>query len=218
MSLTRADTVEGLESEWASLAGFIRGLSEADLEQPTRCEGWTVRNITAHLVGGVVDLAGGKIGPASGQGQVAERLQRTSAQLADELHDASEIAMKLLRAIDDHFWAQPSPFPGFTVRQGVEALWLESFLHEDDIRHAIGAGWRGEGGLALEVSLRHVAEEMGRRGWNQTTLELDGMPKIRIGPGGEAITGDAMSFLLAATGRIPAEDIGLDPKVNIYRG
>ena len=218
MSLTRTETVEGLEGEWASLETFIRGLSEQDLDRRSRCEAWTVRNLAAHLVGSVADLAGGTVGNnTSGQQQVDERLQQTPAQLADEQHGAAEITMKLLRAIDDHYWAQPSPFPGLTVRQGVEALWLESFLHEDDIRHALGMQHRTNGGLALEVSLRHVAEEMGDHGWNRTTLELDGMPKIRIGPGGEPITGDPMRFLLAATGRIPAEQIGLDEKVNIYR-
>jgi uncharacterized protein (TIGR03083 family) len=218
MSLTRAETVEGLESEWAALEDFIRGLSEEDMESPTRCEEWTVRNIAAHLVGGVSDLAAGTVGVnTSGNQQVAERSSQTGPQLADELHASAEIAMKLLRAIDDHYWAQPSPFPGLTVRQGVEALWLESFLHEDDIRHAAGRPERPEPGIALEVSLRHVAEEMGDHGWNRTTLELDGMPKIRIGPGGDPITGDPMKFLLAATGRIPAEEIGLDQRVNIYR-
>ena len=49
-------------------------------------------------------------------------------------------------------------------------------------------------------------------------LALDGMPKVHIGPGGDSVIGgDPMRFLLAATGRIEAEDVGLDPKVNIYR-
>ena len=77
---------------------------------------------------------------------------------------------------------------------------------------------RSSGGLALEISIRHVAEEMAKQAWNQTTLALDGMPKVHIGPGGDSVIGgDPMRFLLAATGRIEAEDVGLDPKVNIYR-
>lgn len=217
MSLTRSQTIEGLESEWATLEHFLRGLSPQDIERPTRCEEWTVRDIAAHLVGGVLDVAGGTVGTSTGQTQIDQRRAYTAAQLADEFNAGAEIAMKLLRAIDDHLWAQPSPFPGLTVRQGVEVLWLESFLHEDDIRHALGLPSRPDPGLALEISLRHIAEEMGRQEWTQTTLELDGSPKIRIGPGGAPITGDPMRFLLAATGRIPAEEIGLDAKVNIYR-
>jgi uncharacterized protein (TIGR03083 family) len=216
MTLTRAETIEGLEGEWSTLETFLRTLSEKDMERPTRCEGWTVRNVAAHLVGTVVDIAAGTIGTTTGREHVDERAAHTLARLADELHDGAEVAMKVLRAIDDHYWAQPSPFAGLTTRQGVEALWLESFLHEDDIRDALGKPGRA-GGRALEISLRHVAEEMGRNGWDKTTLELDGVPKIAIGPGGTPITGDPKQFLLAATGRIPPEAIGLDSKVNIYR-
>jgi uncharacterized protein (TIGR03083 family) len=217
MSLRRTDTIEGLEGEWAAAASFIGGLSEADLDRPTRCEGWTVRNVAAHVVGGVLDIAEGTVGSTTGHQHVDERASHAAGLLADELRAGAATAMRILRSIDDHIWAQPSPFPGLTTRQGVEALWLESFLHQDDMRDALGAPPQPEGGFALEVSLRHVAEEMGKHGWNKTTLALDGVPKIRIGPGGAAITGNPMEFLLAATGRIPAEKIGLDPKVNIYR-
>jgi uncharacterized protein (TIGR03083 family) len=218
MGLTRTDTIEQLEGEWATLETFVRAISDADMDRPTRCEEWTVRGVIAHIVGGVLDVAGGTVGTTTGHQYVEDRSTHSPSQLADELHDGAQIAMKLLRTIDDRIWAQPSPFPGLTVRQGVEALWLESFLHEDDIRDALGMTARSSGGLALEISIRHVAEEMAKHAWNQTTLALDGMPKVRIGPGGDSVIGgDPMQFLLAATGRIGAEDVGLDPKVNIYR-
>ena len=211
MTLKRAETVEGLESEWATSAEFLRGLSASDMEHGSRCEGWTVRHLAQHIVENVSDLAGGTIGnTAPGQHNFDEGSTRSGAELADELGASAEIAMKLLRAIDDHFWAQPSPFPGLTVRQGVEVLWVESFVHEDDIRHALELPSRPSPGLALEITLRHIAEEMGRRGWNRRSLQFEGLPKIHVGPGGEPITGDAMEFVLAATGRIPASEVGLD--------
>lgn len=218
MTLTRPQTIEGLDEEWVNAAAFIAGLSDAELERPTRCEGWSVRNVAAHLVGAVADIAGGTVGAVMGPDHVADRATLTGPQLAGEMTQAAEIASKLVGALDDHYWAQPSPFPGLTYRQGVEALWLESFLHEDDIRHALGREPRPAPGKALEISLRHVAEVMGRHGWNKTTLALDGLPEIPIGPGGKPITGDPMRFLLAATGRIPAAEVGVDEKVNIYRG
>jgi len=218
MTLTRAETVEGLESEWATSEEFIRGLTDADMDRASRCEGWTVRHLAEHLVENVSDLAGGTVGnTTAGQHKFDMGSARTPSELADELRASAEIAMKLLRAIDDHFWAQPSPFPGLTVRQGVEVLWVESFVHEDDIRHALGLPSRPSPGLALEITLRHIAEEMGRRGWNKRTLEFEGLPKIHVGPRGETIGGDPMRFVLAATGRIPASEVGLDEKVNIYR-
>src|SRR5688572_26063104 len=125
MSRTRTETIEGLESEWATFEQFLRGLSPQDIERPTRCEAWTVRDIAAHLVGGVLDVAGGTVGISSGQQHIDERTAQSAGQLADDFNGGAEITMKLLRAIDDHLWAQPSPFPGLTVRQGVEVLWLE---------------------------------------------------------------------------------------------
>jgi uncharacterized protein (TIGR03083 family) len=217
MTLTRTQTIEPLSKEWSTIESFIRGLSAEDMDRPTRCEGWTVRNVAAHMVGTVAEIAAGTVGTTNGHNQVDDRPAHSPARLADELHDASEIAMKLLHSLDDHIWAQPSPFPGLTTRQGVEALFLESFVHEDDIRDALGMPPRSEDGIVLEISLRHVAEEMGRNGWGPTTLDLDGVPAIRVGPGGKAITGDPRKFLLAATGRVKASDAGFDPKVNIYR-
>lgn len=218
MTLTREQTIEPLEAEWKASAAFLRSLSEADMAKPTRCEGWTVGDVAAHIAGTVTDIAGGTIGATNGYTQVQERAGQSPARLADDMEHGIEIALKLVRALDDHLWAQPSPFPGLTFRQGVEALFVESYVHEDDIRDALGMPPRADGDTALEISLHHIAEEMGKRGWNQRTLSLDGVQPIAIGFGGEPITGNPRTFLLAATGRIPASAVGLDEKVNIYRG
>src|SRR5437588_7391356 len=123
MGLTVDDTIEQLEGEWATLEAFIRGIPHADMDWPTRCEEWTVRGVTAHIVGGVLDLAGGTVGTTTGHQHVDDRPTHSPSQLADELHDGAQIAMTLLRTVDDRIWAQPSPSPGLTVRHGVAARW-----------------------------------------------------------------------------------------------
>jgi hypothetical protein len=36
------------------------------------------------------------------------------------------------------------------------------------------------------------------------------------GGGGQRVTGDALEFILAASGRLPASKIGQDPSINVY--
>jgi hypothetical protein len=42
------------------------------------------------------------------------------------------------------------------------------------------------------------------------------MPRFEVGGGGPAVTGDPLAFVLAATGRLDPEPLGLTPDVNIY--
>jgi hypothetical protein len=62
-----------------------------------------------------------------------------------------------------------------------------------------------------------VCETLGLWGWGPATVALDGLEEMQIRGGGERITGDALPFLLAATGRIDPAQLGLDDRVNIYR-
>jgi len=82
MGLTRADTIEQLEGEWTTLEAFVRGISPADMDRPTRCEEWTVRGVTAHIVGGVLDVAGGTVGTTTGHQYVEDRPTHSPSQLA----------------------------------------------------------------------------------------------------------------------------------------
>jgi hypothetical protein len=43
------------------------------------------------------------------------------------------------------------------------------------------------------------------------------MAEFNVGNGGKRIEGDALAFVLAATGRADASTVGLGPDVNIYR-
>ena len=48
------------------------------------------------------------------------------------------------------------------------------------------------------------------------TLELDGIERIEVAGGGLSITGDPLTFVLAATGRADPTPMGLPESINVY--
>ncbi len=220
MTFTRDEVTAGELGQLDAFGDLVRGLSAGDLDVPTRCAGWTVRNVASHVIGTIADVTAGRL---EGQGtpevtarQVSERADRTAAELADELAGARKLAADLLGAFDDTAWNATLPvgFDG-TLGAGIEALWYDTYVHGDDIRAALGlASVRTT--PELHIAAHHVAENLTKRGWGPATLALAGLPEIEVSGGGPTVTGDPLAFVLAATGRLDPTTIGLDPDVNIY--
>jgi uncharacterized protein (TIGR03083 family) len=220
MALSLQEVRTGITAEHEAFVALLRDLDAGDWARPTRCEGWTVADVAAHVSGTIADIA---VGNLEGQGtesvtarQVAERRGRSAEEIATELEGANKVATDLLNAFDDAAWASPAPggYEG-TLGDGVEALWYDAYLHADDIRAATGRpSVRGGGGLKASIS--HVAFELGKRGWGPATLAFEGSEPFDVRGGGNRIGGDAFAFVLAATGRADASTVGLGPDVNIY--
>ena len=221
MTLTRDEVTAGLPAELDVFGDLVRGLDDTALGTPTRCAGWTVRDVAAHVIGTLADITNGRL---EGQGtpevtarQVAERAGRSGAELADELAGVRKVVADLLAAFDDAAWAAPAP-AGYDgpLHEGIEALWYDAYLHGDDIRAALGR--KSVRPLpSLHVSVQHAADMLAKRGWGPATLTLEGLPEIAIGGGGgRRVEGDPLAFLLAATGRTDPATIGLSADVNIY--
>src|SRR5437763_15754982 len=120
MALTRADTIEQLESEWTTLEAFVRGISDADMDRPTRCEEWTVRGVTAHIVGGVLDVAGGTVGTRTGHQDVEDRPTHSPSQTEAELQQTTQTAVKPRTHIHARKWTKPSPRTDRTAPQAAK--------------------------------------------------------------------------------------------------
>ena len=219
MTLSLQEVRAGMTAEHHAFAALLRELDPDGWAQPTRCEGWTVADVAAHVSGTMADIAAGDL---AGQGtepvtarQVAQRRGRTNAEIADELDGSAKVAADLLAVFDDTAWAGPSPgdYAG-TLGDAVEALWFDAYLHADDIRVALGRP--SERGPGLRAALSHVATMLGERGWGPATLSFDGFDSFDVGGGGKRVEGDALAFVLAATGRADASTVGLGPDVNIY--
>jgi uncharacterized protein (TIGR03083 family) len=219
MALARDDVTTGMLAQLEAFEAQVRALDPSQLALPTRCAGWSVDDVAAHVIGTQADITAGRFDglgtPEVTARQVAERRGRGADELADELRDARKIAADLLAAFDAAAWAGPAPagIPG-TLGDGVEALWYDTFVHGDDIRDALGQSSVRDDGL--RASLSHISVVLAGRGWGPAVLALDGMPTFPIGDGGRVITGDPLAFVLVATGRRPPELFGLDASVNLY--
>ena len=108
------------------------------------------------------------------------------------------------------------PQGGTTLGFGLESLWFDTYLHDDDIRSALGMPSRRTD--ALRPSLSHLAQVLSDQGWGPADLAFEGFGNFPVsGGGGRAISGDAFAFVLASTGRGDPASLGLDDAVNIYR-
>lgn len=226
MALPRTEVIPGLLEELERFKGLIQGLTPAEWAMVSRCTGWTVGDVAAHVIGGMADVAAFRLEglgtPEVTARQVAERQGRSPAELADELGAAIKATADLLNAFNDEAWGMQAPGGfDFTLGEGVEALWHDAWLHGDDIRCALGRpSERGDG---MKASVSHIADVLTREGWGPAVLALDGLPEFAVKGnagnrnGGSRFTGDPLAFVYAATGRADPAPLGLDESANIYR-
>jgi uncharacterized protein (TIGR03083 family) len=215
MGLGREEAIAGLLAEYEAFGALIRSLDEQQWEAKSRCSGWTAGDVARHVVGTATDVANGVVGTHTPDEEVAERKGRTATEIADELETAMVTLRNLASVITDDVWNGPAPVPDLTMRQGILTLIYDLYVHNDDIRTAVGMPPAAPG-LGLDASVEYLGEQLDERGWGPATLALDGMEKSEIGGGGDPVTGDAKQFVLVATGRDNPAKLGLDETVNIY--
>lgn len=205
MALPRTDVSNGLVDELHTFEALVRSLSQAELDTPSRCTGWTVGDVARHVIGTMADVTAGRLdglgSPEVTAREVAERSGRSAAELADECAATAAASEALLQVFDDAAWSSPSPggFEG-TLGDGVEALWYDTWLHADDIRSAIGRP--SEIGSGIRVALSHVETELHKHDWSGEVPNAD--------------DSSALAFVLAATGRADAGSLGANAPVNLY--
>jgi len=221
MTLSREVVVPGMLAEYRSFAELVRGLSADDWETRSRCEGWRVADVAAHVIGQLTDVVNLRLEglgtPEVTTRQVDDHRGRTPAELADELDASVKVAGDLGASFDDAAWVAPAP-PGAngTLGFGLEALWFDTYLHADDMRAALGTSTPSAEGVA--PSLSHIAQVLTDQGWGPADLAFEGFARFPVGGGGgRTVSGDAFGFILASTGRGDPASFGLDESVNIYR-
>jgi uncharacterized protein (TIGR03083 family) len=221
MTLPRTVAVPGMIEEYQAFAELLQSVSEEEWQQPTRCEGWRVADVAAHVIGQLTDVVNfnldGLGSPEVTAREVDERRNRSRLELHDELVASGKLGADLANGFDDAAWNGPLPTGGpGTLGTGIEALWADAWMHADDIRAALGRDSARTDGLRGSVS--HIADVLTDQGWGPATLRLDGLEEFTVsGGGGRTVEGDPVQFLRAATGRAEPDSLGLDPSVNIYR-
>jgi uncharacterized protein (TIGR03083 family) len=217
---SRTEIIAGMLEEYDGFTELLGTLSADDWTTATRCGGAPVQDVAGHVVGIVEDVAAGTPGSRTFEQEAAAMAGNSPAEAAARL----EVALGGLRALataldDDDVWNGPSGAPDLTMAKGVLTLWYDTYVHADDIRAALGRPT--ETGAGERGSLGYVAEELAGRGFGPARVEFTERdhPALELGAV-DATTPthqvDPHAFLLAATGRLDAATIGLDPSVNIY--
>jgi uncharacterized protein (TIGR03083 family) len=221
VTLPREEVITGLQGELGRFEELVSSLSPQDLERPSRCAGWTAGDVAAHVIGTMADITAGRFdglgSPEATQRAVDERKGRTADELGEELQQVQKLGADILATINDEIWVGPAPGDlGIPMGEGVEALWYDAYVHNQDIRAAIGRP--AEPGPGLKASVSHLADLLTNNEWGPATLALDGLQQFPVsGGGGPQITGDPFEFVLVATGRKDPSALGLDETVNVYR-
>lgn len=226
-AVPRLDRREGAalqRVEYRRLARQLRGLDGAAWSAPTDCPEWTVRDVAAHVLGGLEGNASLREGVH--QMWAAWRSDRTFVdglgvvQIRDRAGAAPDEIVRRLEAVIDRAVRARERMPAvlraiplrFTAPYGVERMRLrdlldtvylrDAWMHRVDIACATGA--------PLELTTGHdgrivadVVGEWARRHGNPYRLDLDGPAGGRFadGEGGEDIHLDAVEFCRIVSGR-----------------
>lgn len=222
MTLARSVVVPGLVTEYGDFADLLDSLSEEQWEAASRCAGWRVADVAAHVVGTLSDVTAFRLdglgSPEVTARQVDERRGASARELALELRTTTTTAAELVDGFDDAAYGAEGPQGnGQTLGFGLESLWFDTYLHADDIRVALGSSNTSTTGLAPSVS--HISQVLSQQEWPPATIRLDDLDVFEVSGGdpGRLVSGDPKQFILVSTGRADPATMGLDPSVNIYR-
>ena len=199
MNLTRSETINGLLTEYEDFAVLVASLDDRQWTTPSRCTGFVVRDIAGHVIGTAEDVVAGVPGSRTPEEEAATFGDDSPAEAAARLTTALVGIRGLAAALDDDaVWDGPSGVPDLTMAQGILTLWYDTYVHADDIRAALGRP--SAEGPGLQASVNYLEHQHAVHG---TTVAAG----AEVSP---------LDFVLAATGRIDAAAVGLDPAVNIY--
>jgi uncharacterized protein (TIGR03083 family) len=211
----RHRTITGLVDEYRSFAQLIGALSDSDWTRETRCTGWQVRDVAAHVVGQAIDTVSGAIGSRTPDDQAAALRSESPTVLAAQLHTALSSITQLATVIDDAAWSAPSPVPGLTLGQGTHALLQDAYVHGDDVRAALGLPF--DDGPGLHASLDFVLGALLRDDTARVEPDLARLLAVSAERFTQQTGLAAYDFLLAATGRRDPAPLRLPKSVNIFR-
>lgn len=213
--LTREHTTAGLLREYQSFADLLATLDMSMWTRATRCAGWQVRDVAAHVVGQAIDTVTGASGTRSADEQAASLRAQPPNDLAAQMRQIGESTAGLVAAFGDDIWARPSPLPRFTVGRAIHALLMDAYVHSDDIRDAINAS--SDPGEGLCDSLDFVLDALRRDPSAAADSHVARLLEIPAAAFTKESGIDAHEFLLAATGRRDPRMLGLPETVNIFR-
>ncbi|TDD08795.1 maleylpyruvate isomerase family mycothiol-dependent enzyme [Nonomuraea deserti] len=217
------DPFDILDAEAARLDRFFSGLDEAGWSSPSRCDGWSVRDVLGHLAGEEL------YNHACLDGTVQDLLARLSAEGVSGYNDFNEWSVRRRRELpvgevleewrvkngetrrrmrelgpDAPLDTMAGPYPN-----GLQAFHYDSeyATHADDVGAPVSAD-EAEGRTSWRVAVgRFVLAEQEAEVQVEQTAE-----QIRASVDGVGATLSPAQFVEATVGRLPASS-GVDPRV-----
>ena len=197
------------------LARTLAGLDEEAWLTPSRCEGWAVRDVVAHLVGTNAfwahSVAAGLAGeptrlltgfdpvatPAAMVGALADR---SPAELLAQFDESNEALARVVGGLDAASWSAPAEAPPGHLSVAAVVL------------HALWDGWVHERDIVLPLDLPPVLED----------AEVTGCLRYAaaLGPAYAAVSGSTRTGTLGveATDIVPPFVVDLGPEVVVRPG
>jgi uncharacterized protein (TIGR03083 family) len=162
--------VGGLAAEWMAIEGLLAGLDEAEWAAPTPCPGWSVHDVTSHIMGTELALCGEQPAPCLADlrgrphvhndiGELNEvwvESLRTEppARMLEQLRAVTARRLDALTGMSDEDFHAPSWTPAgqATYARFMQIRAFDTWMHEQDIRDAAAQPGNEDGpGAALSV-------------------------------------------------------------------
>lgn len=171
---TTSEVIGALEEVWDSILAATDGLSEEEWRRETPCPGWDVADNLSHLIGIERSIEGApvpevEIGqPAYVKNSVGETNERWVASrrgqpgsvVRTEFAEVTERRIATLRSLPESAFEEIgwSPVGQVPMRTFMEIRVMDSWLHEQDIRHALGRpGGLGSSGEQISIERADLA-------------------------------------------------------------
>jgi uncharacterized protein (TIGR03083 family) len=159
--LERDPMVELLRNEYGAIAALCAGLSEDEWDTPTCLPGWSVRDVLAHVIGTEAMLGGDPVpeadvshlthmrNPIAEANEVWVESMRgcTGPEMLVRFDDVTGRRLTALDAMTQSDFDAPSWTPAGrdeTYGRFMRIRHFDCFMHEHDIRFAVGAAPRGD--------------------------------------------------------------------------
>ena len=174
---TAAALTAQLAETWDSIDALSQGLAPREWLIPTACPGWTVADQLAHIVGTESMLAG-EATPREAATDIPSHVQndigRTNelwvaqlrrsdpTDLSEEFHRIAARRLEALRALTEEQWEEPSwtPIGQSNYRRFMQIRVFDSWVHEQDMRTAVGRPGHGDG-PAAEQAIDEIERALG---------------------------------------------------------
>jgi len=150
------DQLEPVSRQRRRMESFLAGLSDAEWALASRCDGWTVQDVVAHVVGVnafwqasvLAGLAGTPtrlltgFDPAATPALMVDAMRAlTPAEVLDQFVQSNEAFLGTLAGLDEPGWSMPAEAPPghIPVRLLAQhALW-DCWIHERDVALPLGS-------------------------------------------------------------------------------